>query len=184
MANDDHTRQACRVVQDLLIKQTGEPLAVSETQQVDRHVAVCASCRAVQELVLRMHEAAGVPDAAALHPDPAIRDHLLQRFRDTRQWVSRPSTVWQSVTRILAFRIPVYQAVLAGVLVLALVLTLQHVSSPWGQTVVQRSASPRLDETVPPPVAVLDDPDIIARQKIGTTIQEDSMLTRFVMQSL
>ena len=81
---------------------------------------------------------------------------------------------------MLEFCIPEYQAVLGVVLIFGLVFVLRHVPVPFGKREV--GAQEHAGDAVIQQASILDNPDMIGYQKIGTTIREDSVLSRFVMK--
>jgi predicted anti-sigma-YlaC factor YlaD len=174
----------CKPIRDLLTRRISEKLTEAENSQLQSHLASCQECRAFQDILLKMQDAVKIEDRPGLVPNPAIRENVLRRMRPQkhRRKITMHNFI-KAAKRALEFRIPVYQAVLSALVIFVLAFALRHLSPTVGQH-VNLSPAALPNESVVDGTPVLDNLNIIKQQKIGTNMQEDSVLTRFVVSAM
>ncbi len=167
----------CPEVEQLLLKQQNETLAETERVRVEAHLATCSHCQQFGQNLQKLHASLAV-EQEGLTPDPAIRDNLLQRIRAVK--MRKRHVVPSRWRRLMDIRIPAYQAALAVLVVGLLIFIFDRVPLP----AVPRPAPPNATISVQPqirvPFHVVDYLGVLARQKIGMTVSEDSLLTRYI----
>ncbi len=178
-------RHPCISVRDLLIKAQYQALPSSDKKLVSGHLKNCTDCRNFQATLIRMTESFDISRRKDLQLDPHIRYHLLERM-ETRfpRSLSSVSRFREKLKMIFEYRIPVYQALIVFILVLAAVTLFQP--SPPPADVYQL---PQVTALYPDSAAFENQNVFIHRgldagDKLGRTLKEDSVLTRYITYSL
>jgi hypothetical protein len=120
-----------------------------------------------------------------LIPDPAIRENILQRMKTLQpQETGFLRGTWQYVRSAFEYRVPVYQT-LSGLALIALIfLATRQISFSPDQTPPEPRSLIRMEMPTPTQMSVVDNLDIIDKQKIGRSAREDSVLTRFIVSTM
>jgi hypothetical protein len=101
----------------------------------------------------------------------------IRRAKDTRIF----KTTWQYIRAILGYRIPVYQALFSVALILVISLGVKQLPVPTEKKSPEQIGFAQMDESVSSQLNVIESLEIIDKQKIGRTAQEDSSLTQFIV---
>lgn len=175
----------CDSIQRLLVKKTSDELTSDESLLVGEHLKSCARCQSYQRTLLNLQDSMEISAQEKLVPDPAIRENLIQRMRIQRsQKAGILSSTWRNIRSMLQYRIPIYQP-LSGLVVIALIfLMVSHLSFSPDQEPLESQGLAQIQTPTPVQMSVVDNLDIIGRQKIGRNVKEDTTLTRFIVTSM
>lgn len=167
----------CPEVEQLLIKEQNEVLAESERIRVERHLETCVHCQQFRQNLQALPALLSV-EREELTPDTAIRENLLQRMRSlhTVKRHAAPSR-WR---RLMDIRIPAYQAALAVLVVGLLIFAFDRIPLTRVSPFRQQKEMTSVQQQIRMPFNVVDYLSVLARQKIGMTVAEDSLLTRYI----
>ena len=100
----------CTVARDLLFKKLDANLTPAEVEQLDSHLAHCASC--AQEMKLLMLPRRIAQFIPALQPSPYFYSRLRARIEREQQSV----TIWQIVMGLSRMAIPVFAVITLALL--------------------------------------------------------------------
>jgi hypothetical protein len=175
----------CEDIQRLLVNKASDELARDEDRLVEEHLKSCGHCRAYQNTLLHLKESMRVGTGEKLVPDPAIRENILQRMKTLQpQETGILRSTWQYIRSVFEYRVPVYQT-LSGLALIALIfLATRQISSSPDQTPPEPRSLVRMEMPVPTEMSVVDNLDIIDKQKIGRNVTEDTTLTRFIVSTM
>lgn len=183
-SNQNHTIK-CEDIQDLLIKENIENLSIEETSLLKIHIKTCKYCQKYQQDLAYFQKSIPISQTSPLKPDPAIRRLVLKRLlkrKPDQQGIL--NLVWQWISKILEYRIPVYQGligVVCGLLIFIMIRNFFILNQHESKRTIYRLQT--ADTTVYQ-INVIKNLQIIEHQKIGRSIGEDSLLTRFVVTAL
>lgn len=183
--SDENPKMSCDDAEQLLIKSSIEELTEDENLLLDAHLRSCQRCRSFQSALVNMRDSMRISAKEEFVPDPAVRQNILREVKALK--LKQPgifSRGWQYVRNVFEYRIPVYQTLAGAALIVLLFLAVRQLST----TSPQRPAEPRsvaqIERPLPVQIGVLDNLDILDRQKIGRNAKEDSSLTRFIVSTM
>ncbi|GAB4373866.1 MAG: hypothetical protein Kow0042_18060 [Calditrichia bacterium] len=160
-----------------------EELPTDIQKKVEGHLNRCPSCREFSHTLKLMEKRISEVDEPNLTPKPEIRrdlSHRISRKKKKRQ-PGFGHLIWQPLRTILEYRIPVYQLMVAALLLLLIFSGVQSIRhTPSLQEQVQTYHSLQEESGLYPPTNLIDLSEI-GRQKIGQSISEDSSLARYVV---
>ncbi len=182
--NENH-KMNCDDIQRLLVSKISDEITRDEDRLVEEHLKSCGHCRSYQNTLLNLKDSIRVGTTEKLVPDPAIRENVLQRMRNLQpQEAGILRNAWQYIRSIFEYRIPVYQT-LSGVVVIVLIfLATKQITFSPGQQPPEPQSLVRMEMPVPTQMSVVDNLDIIDKQKIGRSAKEDTALTRFIVSTM
>lgn len=172
----------CEDVELLLNKCLVNELTKEEKQVVDTHLKSCNRCLRYERILFSLQESVQIKSEERLIPRPEIRQHIVQRMKDLRPQESRVlRKTYHFFIRLFEYRIPVYQSLTGMILIFLLFLGLKHFPFTFEQRPERLQIATQMDTTTPAQLKVLDNLEIIGRQKIGQNVKEDSTLTQFIV---
>ncbi|MCK4892524.1 MAG: hypothetical protein KAT07_01090 [Calditrichia bacterium] len=179
------TKNACQLIQNLLLKKETDILSDSEQSQLVSHLEKCEVCRNYQEKINQLHANMKIDESSVLEPRENTRQYLLSRIE---QMNKRPR-IWyhdflEKIKSLLGYRIPVYQAMLAFAVIALFILVLSQ--AYLIQTVPEKqnffsSGYDSVDINMPDLRVHLN---FIDEDKMGRNLKEDSILARYIIKSL
>jgi predicted anti-sigma-YlaC factor YlaD len=181
------TDKNCASVQELLLKKDFADLTEHESLMLTEHLQQCESCRALEQVLLKMQQAMQPVADEILVPNPAIRQDLRNRIRRTqpaRHTSNGLREVWIAFRDILRLRIPVYQAVLGAAVVFVVFIGIDQLNAHGERETLRRLLSEQngqraiVHSEVPHRIAQIDS------QKIGRSVAEDSLLMKFIVTAM
>ncbi|MCI0515866.1 hypothetical protein L0128_21850 [candidate division KSB1 bacterium] len=184
-ASSAHDQNPCAQIAQLLIQQNFETLTAEQQAQIQAHLKQCPVCQEDFHAFLKIQSAIQFNPAGAPKPDPAIALSLQRRMQSrVISTQSYPQRSWEFLKRMLAYRIPVYQPILIGVIVLLVIVGIQHVS--FFEKVLPDSSKTYTTSParLPEQLHVLNAVDFLEQQEIGITVQEDTALCRFIVTAM
>jgi len=175
----------CETIEELSIKQAIETLSADENNLLKQHLKTCVHCQEFQNQLASLQSSITISEKSPLKPDPAIHQSLMKRMNAYYQ-IKRGTvdSFWQRLVNFLEYRIPVYQGLigLAGSL---LILVAINYFSFSGQQQSDRPEYPtNPSDTSFYQINVIKNLQIIEEQKIGKSVSEDSLLTRFIVTAM
>ncbi len=172
----------CDNIEQLLIKQSIDELTDEENRLIQKHLKSCQRCRSYQSALLKLKYSMQVSEEDKLAPNPAIHEILIQRMKELRpQEIGFLDRAYQSIISLFEYRIPVYQALTGVILIFLLFLGLRHFPFTTGQKSAGIQSITPIGTSTPAQLMVIDNLDIIGKQKIGQNVKEDSTLIRFIV---
>ena len=182
---DENRKIKCEDIEKLLIKQEIENLSREERNLIQQHVQTCINCQDYQTQLASIENSMEINQSSLLQPDPAIRQKLINRFEVLKAKKHRfINIIWQSLLSMLEYRIPVYQG-LIGVASFILIFVVIHSSSfSFRHQADRLNYTPMMADTTFSEINVIKNLQIIEHQKIGKNVNEDSLLTRFIVSSM
>ena len=183
--SNESPNMRCHDIERLLVNRLLDKLTADENLSVEEHLRICPQCRSYQIALLNMQNTMQSEGEERLAPDPATRENVIRRMKAARsREAGILSNLVESVRRAFAYRIPVYQAALGVVLIVAMSLTLRHLPSSALQEPSEVRPLVRLEMPPPSEISVMDNLEVVRRQKIGRSVREDTTLTRFVVSGM
>jgi hypothetical protein len=180
-SNDQPTAN-CEDVELLLSKRLVDELTEEEKQQVDVHLKSCNRCLSYERILLSLQESMQIKSEEQLAPHPGIRQNIVQRMKDLKpQETGVLHKTYHFFIRLFEYRIPVYQSLTGMILIFLLFMGLKHFPLTFGQKPEGFQIITQTDTSAPAQLKVLDNLEIIGKQKIGQNVKEDSTLTQFIV---
>jgi hypothetical protein len=180
-SNDQPTFN-CEDVELLLSKRLVDELTEEEKQQVDVHLKSCNRCLSYERILLSLQESMQIKSEEQLAPRPEIRQHIVQRMKELKpQEAGVLRKTYHFLIRLFEYRIPVYQSLTGMILIFLLFMGLKHFPFTFGQKPEKIQIITQMDTSIPTQLKVLDNLEILGRQKIGQNVKEDSTLTQFIV---
>lgn len=172
----------CDEIELLLLRQQVERLSSEENSRLQQHLKICIHCQNYGRQLANLHHAMAIDPTGHLTPDPAIRTVVMNRLRQRKpEKQGILNSLWQWLSKVLEYRIPVYQG-LVGVACGLLIFVLVKYFPNSGRSGWERSQHQfHLADTTVYQINVIQNLDLIEDQKIGKSVLEDSLLTRFVV---
>ena len=163
----------CLIIQKDII--LGDDLSKARKNALKDHLQICPECRAFAGLQAGLKQSL----AAERHrwrPRATTLEHLQQRMARKQGGRTRPSVHW--LEQVLGYRIPLYHALVAVIFVGCVYLGAVHLYS-----LLTVKSSPTDGHAVEETVIETDQAtqilEAMREQKIGRTINEDSLYSRF-----
>jgi hypothetical protein len=179
---NDQPITTCEDVELLLSKRLVDELTEEEKQLVDTHLKSCSRCLTYEHILLSLQESMQTKSEEGLAPRPEIRQRIVQRMKDLRpQEAGVLGKTCQFFIRLFEYRIPVYQSLTGMILIFLLFLGLKHFPFTLGQRTERLQVVTRMEASTPTQLKVLDNLEIIGKQKVGQNVKEDSTLTQFIV---
>ena len=181
---NENKNTKCDDVEFLLIKRNFDELTGQESLLVEEHLKRCDSCRGYQKHLSSLQESLRI-GADKLVPDPAIRENVTQRMEALRpRQAGIVARGWHYLGDLLKHRIPVYQPLLGGGLILLIFLGTKQLSVPVEERPADIQAPVRTEVLIPAQMSVMDNLGIVKAQKIGRSAGEDTTLSRFIVSGI
>ncbi len=183
--SNENPKANCDDIQRLLVNRISDELSRDEDRLVEEHLKSCGHCRAYENTLLNLKESMRVGTGEELVPDPAIRENILRRMKTLQpQETGILRSTWQYVRSVFEYRVPVYQT-LSGLALIALIfLATKQISVSPDQRPPEPRSLVRMEMPVPTQMSVVDNLEIIDKQKIGRSAKEDTALTRFIVSTM
>ena len=177
--------QSCKQIEELIIKQKTESLSKDEMNQIKLHIVNCSSCKNLYLTVNKLETNMILNSNDSLRPSPKIREILIANLKDkTLVKKSWHLNLIGAIKNILSYRIPVYQAGLAALIIFLLITYGIDFSNRANN---RKSESPKVTQKIEYPAnneyMIEIHPDI-NDQKVGVNIREDSSLIGFIYTSM
>jgi hypothetical protein len=180
--SNDQPITSCEDVELLLNKHLVDELTDEEKQVVDMHLKSCSRCLSYERILLSLQESMQIKSEEQLAPRPEIRQHIVQRMKELKpQEAGVLQKTYHFFIRLFEYRIPVYQSLTGMILIFLLFMGLKHFPFTFGQKPEKIQIITQMDTSIPTQLKVLDNLEILGRQKIGQNVKEDSTLTQFIV---
>jgi hypothetical protein len=171
----------CREIEDFIIKDYLNELNKKQQKLVLQHVHACNNCskyaKIVHQISGSLQQTENIP-----RPDPEIRKHLLfimKMKKDNK--VRKSGHFLNTIFRFFEYRIPIYQAVLAALLIAVLLLTVDSIFLPARSNRYSTTNYFIMEFNDLPHPSALNYPELLNEQKPGRNVKEDSILTRYMV---
>ncbi len=179
---NDQSITGCDDVELLLSKRLVDKLTGDENRLVDEHLKSCSRCLSYERILLSLQDSMQIKAEEKFTPRADIRQHLVLRMKDSRpQEAGILRRTYHSFVHLFEYRIPVYQILTGVILILLLFLGVKHFPFNAERKPERLQIITRIDTSVPAPLRVIDNLDIIGKQKIGQNVKEDSTLVQFIV---
>lgn len=175
----------CIQIKEFLIKATIEDLANSEIQKLEMHLESCSECRYYKNTILSIEESIKPGNNEYLVPNPAIKQNLLLRMNSEKQTSYLPiSKIWNSLKGVLKYKIPVYQGLIGAAIGLFLFILLNNLSISNEQNLLIIPHNLEISKLKSDSLNVVNNILMIDQQRIGISVKDDTLTTRFMSPSL
>ena len=175
----------CKQIEELILKQTTEILNKDEIKFIKKHIENCPSCKAFKISLTNIEKSMQIDTDTILQPNPEIKETIMFRLQQNsalrKNWVSNFINTTRS---IFEYRIPVYQAGLAMIIIVFLITfgldfskSIQD-KNELAPVYIQNAGIPLNSEYI-----IENYPDL-ENQKVGVNVREDSILIGFISTSL
>lgn len=168
---------SCADAADLIAKQYKVALTGDEAGRLTAHLDECRECREAAAFRMRLHETLDAPAAGDVVPDPQLqrqlRRHLRQRHHSAR---NGSASVWNGLQRLLNLRVPLYQAAVGILLLLALF----YLGDPPPPNNGEDAAPFQNVQFLADSTERSDTLQIDTSRQPGRSIKDDSLLSRFM----
>lgn len=175
--------KSCADFQNWLLEDRLESLSAEDASQLTEHVHSCRACSSLQAALSGLQSIMAAEAETSIEPEPEIQSRLwaqLQRRRPIKNDILNASV--QFVKNLLGYRIPVYQVILTGAIIVILYLGFHSYSGiSQKETIRIKSAAPVSHLLQVPD---LDQMQQLSRQNLGISVQEDSMRLRYITVSM
>lgn len=175
----------CKQVEELFIKQQVEELTAQETRKLIHHLSTCEHCKNYQSQLIGLHQTIDINSSHSLKPDPAIRKRIIQQMKISHtKRVTIIQLMWQKMVDMLHYRIPVYQGVIGMAVSLLILLAINYFSISLKPHPIASPQIQAMEEVAATQLNVVNSLEIIKGQKFGKSVNEDTLLTRFIVTSM
>lgn len=175
----------CKQIEELILKQKTETMTHAEINQIELHIANCSSCKIFYLTVSKIEASMDFESIESLQANPAIRENVIKNLKDRSSFKKqRYFNLIELVRSILKYRIPVYQAGLAVLIIIFLVTY----GFDFSKSLIDKNSSKSLaSEKVEYPVSneyLIETHLDLNNQKVGVNVREDSILIGFIYSSM
>ena len=175
----------CKQIEELILKQTTETLTQGEFKIIETHIANCLSCKTLTSTLSKMEASMEFQSNKSLQPKPSIRENVIKKMaeksRSKKQWYFN---FINPIRSILEYRLPVYQAGLAMLIIFFLLIY----GFDFSKTLIDKTDSNQIiAENVEYPYNnqyMIDNHPNLENQKVGMNAREDSILIKFIYTSM
>ncbi|HEX9975564.1 MAG TPA: hypothetical protein VGD14_26165 [bacterium] len=175
----------CKQAEELLVRQVLEDLIENETQELNDHLKICVHCQSYRHQLINFQQSMNIENSRLLKPDPAIRQKIIQQMKSRQpKRVSFVQVIWQRLLGMLQYRIPVYQGVLGMAISLLIFLAVNYFSISTKHHPIAFPEFRAMGEVAATQVNVINSLEILEQQKIGRSVNEDTLLTRFIVTTM
>jgi hypothetical protein len=153
--------------------------------QVELHITNCSSCKNFYLTVNRLETSMELNSNDSLMPTPEIHNNIIAQLKD-KSVTRKPwhINLIEIIQNILSYRIPVYQAGLAAIIIFILITYVIDFSNHANN---KNDKIPKVAQNIEYPAnneyMIETHPDI-SNQKVGINIKEDSSLIGFIHTSM
>jgi len=180
MSNTNNNSEIkCSDIRQILIKKNYEKLGENLICSLHEHLISCPDCQQFEHSLMNVQSAMKITSKDKMLPDPKIRTFLVNRLKKEKMEKQNIfSVVSHRIWKILDFRIPVYQGIIGFAIIILIFLGLNN-SQLW-------DSQPSVESFEYTPVEQLNQVNVInslkfiQEQKIGKTVQEDTILTHLL----
>ncbi|MCI0496362.1 zf-HC2 domain-containing protein [candidate division KSB1 bacterium] len=175
----------CEHTEELLVRQIFEDLTENETQDLNDHLKICEHCQSYRLQLTSFQQSMNIENSRLLKPDPAIRKRIIQQIKSLQPAkASFIQIIWQKLLGIMQYRIPVYQGVIGMAVSLFILFAVNNFSFAPKRVLKVAPEFHARNEAIVPQLNVVNSLEIIEQQKIGRSVSEDTLLTRFVVTTM
>lgn len=176
---------ACQHVEELLVRQMFEELTAHETHDLNNHLTICAHCQGYRRQLASFQQSINIKNSRSLRPDPAIQKRILQQMKSLHpKRASFIQIMWQKMLGMLQYRIPVYQGVIGLAVSVLIFLAINYFSISTNIHPIAAPEFQAMEEVTATQLNVVSSLEIIKGKKIGKSVNEDTLLTRFIVTSM
>ncbi len=182
MKKNEIRQITCNDYEILIAKKFSGMLEAGENILISQHLQECKACARNLTALQSLHQHMRSSSATALAPEPATRKILRERMLNSR--IRKQASVerrgWvkllKTVICLLKFRVPVYQVVLGGVVLMALLVFANYISYPGNRVAARMNEMVQLADST----GLHDTLQTAYPEKPGRTLREDSLMARFI----
>ncbi|KPL01284.1 MAG: hypothetical protein AMJ91_00580 [candidate division Zixibacteria bacterium SM23_73_3] len=175
----------CDEIEGLLIQGHFDKITQDQSLLVEEHLESCDRCRSYQKTLSGLQNSMQIDVGDKLTPDTDIRETIIQRMKTVKaQETGIFRSTWQYIRNVFEYRIPVYQPLLGGVLVLLIFFAVRELSFAPDPKSSKLQTFTQVETPILSQMSVIDNLEIIEAQKIGRSVREDTTLTRFIVSTM
>lgn len=182
--SNENPSLSCDEIEGLLIQRHFDEIAKNQSHLVEKHLKSCDRCRSYQKILSNLQESMQISTEDRLTPDPVIRENVIRRMKTVKaQQLNIFESIWQSVKGVFEYRVPVYQALFAVTLIALMFLGVRQLNLSTDRETPSPQGVVQLQMPISTEVRVIDNLEIVKKQKIGRSVGEDITLTRFIVST-
>lgn len=175
----------CDEIEAILIRQQVESLINEENSLLQEHLKTCLHCQNYGRQLANLHSAMAIDQGSPLKPDPSIRQIVMNQMRKRKpEKQGILNSWWQGLSKILEYRIPVYQGLIGVACGLLIVVLIRYFPLSNQPKLEPPPFQSQMADTTVYQINVIKNLQIIEDQKIGKNVMEDSLLTRFIVTAM
>ncbi|NOX90154.1 MAG: hypothetical protein GXO77_14135 [Calditrichaeota bacterium] len=175
----------CSRIEHLIIRQMTSNINDKEKELVDDHLKTCKKCRQFRQILMRISSSFASDALSELSPSPDVRLNLIHEMEMLqRAEKSFADKISDALYSLFTYRIPVYQFVLAIILIFGIFFGKSIFFQPQNPVTFPSDASITKNEIIVDQPKIRAHLQIVNRQKTGESIKEDSVLTKFIVTTL
>jgi predicted anti-sigma-YlaC factor YlaD len=175
-------KQICEVIQALIIQKNFDELTHTQNESVESHLKTCRTCQNFQKVLLKMNELTDYKEEKAVSLPVTTYQNLRQRVAAKKKSnISIFQQSWEWLKNILDYRVPVYQIVFGGVMILMIFFISRQVSYEDKYEIPVSPSISTLETPVVETMQVLNPHEVLEKQMIGQSVKEDTALYRFLV---
>lgn len=175
----------CKQIEELILKSINEELKQHELNTINKHIEDCPSCKAFKVSFVKIKKNMQIDADPSLQPNPIIRKTIINQMQQKSSTRKNRLRNFLNTTRsIFEYRVPVYQAGLATIIIVFLITFGFDYIKPFEDkdkstpVVIQNTGLPLNSEYI-----IENYPDL-ENQKVGVNVREDSILIGFIYTSM
>ncbi len=180
----------CSDIQDIIVRAAYDKISEQEDALLRKHLEACTGCRNFALTVENMEKILDPAGTWDIVPDPRIRENLLRRMKSLQLEKKRLSGMgtgksWvEKLGNLVRYRIPVYQA--AIMLVLLVALFIGFFPSHFQENRAESGFTSEIyyDSLALYQVDITGEMRRIGTNQSGRNLKEDSILVRYLSGAL
>jgi len=170
----------CQEIKNMIIKGSIDHIDKNDIKRIKDHINKCETCMEYQEVINKIFNSMKLRDCKEMDIDNKIRRNLIRHVKKNRgnSWLEK---IGFSINKFFQYKIPVYQSVIAFIIIFFTIYGIKNVQSQLEKNVEVKISVDSLD-TYPIPVEyqyLIENLDIIGAQKKGESIIEDSSIVEY-----
>jgi chorismate mutase len=172
-------KKTCNLIQDILIKQSYEgALPPADIEKLENHLARCELCKKYRQILTEISASQKMQPFDITAVETAVKQAVLHSFPQKNQ-AGYLQWIWKYVMELFRYRMPVYQSVIAFVILFFFFYKIDSISTEEKENTVQTTDSLAISKIPMNYSYIIDNFEIIESQRIGETIKEDSSVIEF-----
>jgi len=183
--NNRNPESNCESVESLIIKRMYDPLSREEDEILQTHLQNCSHCQQFEQQLDMLFHSLRIQEKIRLPAEEKMIRLIHNRIKTYSSGEKRFKRERRNrIRNILTYPIPLYQALLGAFLLLMILIGVILFPTPNQQNSLSPALSGKDKESHEYQLQVLDNLNILNQQRIGITVEEDTLLTNFMVSMM